>query len=44
MSETSPPRLFSIGRIAGWVIIALIFVSILYSVYIAIANWTHIMV
>jgi hypothetical protein len=44
MPETSPPQLFSIGRIVGWVIIALMLVSIVYSAWISLANWSHIMV
>lgn len=39
-----PPPVFTIGRLALWLVLALMLVSIGYSAWIAIANWAFITV
>jgi hypothetical protein len=40
----SPTPVFTIGRLALWLVLALILVSIGYSAWIAVANWAFITV
>jgi hypothetical protein len=44
MPDDVRPPLFTIGRIASWVVVALMLGSIVYSVWIGLANWSAIMV
>lgn len=44
MPERSLAPTFGVGRIVSWVVIALMLASILYALWIGIANWHHIMV
>ncbi len=44
MAEPSAPPVFSYGRIAFWVVFALMAVSVLYTAWRAIANWSAITV
>ena len=40
----SPPPLFTIGRVAWWVVLALMLIAIIYSAWHVVANWTFITV
>ena len=44
MVDQSAPPVFTSGRIASWVVLALIGASILYSVWRVLANWSAITV
>jgi hypothetical protein len=40
----SPPPVFTVGRLTLWLVLALMLVSIGYSAWIAVANWSFITV
>lgn len=44
MSTHSPPPAYSFGRAVLWIVLALIGLSIAYSLWHVIANWKHIAV
>jgi hypothetical protein len=44
MANPSPPPVFTYGRIAFWVVLALMSASVLYTAWRAIANWSAITV
>ena len=44
MADPSAPPVFTYGRIAFWVVLALMSASVLYAAWRAIANWTAITV
>jgi hypothetical protein len=44
MADQSAPPVFTYGRIAFWVILALMATSVLYAVWRVIANWSAITV
>jgi len=44
MIDPSAPPVFTSGRIASWVVLALIAASIIYSVWRVLANWAAITV
>lgn len=44
MTDPSAPPVFTYGRIAFWVVLALIAASVLYAVWRVIANWSAITV
>lgn len=44
MADPSAPPGFTYGRIAFWVVLALMCASVLYTAWIAIANWSAITV
>jgi hypothetical protein len=44
VESDSPSPVFTIGRVALWVVLALMLVSIIYSAWQVVANWTFITV
>lgn len=44
LEPDSPPPVFTIGRLALWLVLALMFLSIVYAAWLAVANWTAITV
>ncbi len=44
VAPDSPPPVFTVGRLALWLVLALMLVSIGYTAWIAVANWTFITV
>ena len=44
MTIETPPTVFRYGRIALWLVLALMLLSILYGAWHAVANWTSITV
>lgn len=44
MPDLNPLPSFSFGRLASWLVLALMGASVLYSVWIAIQNWSFITV
>jgi hypothetical protein len=44
MRDSGTPAVFGIGRIINWIVLALMGISILYSMYIVLVNWKAITV
>ena len=44
VESDSPSPVFTVGRVALWVVLALMLVSIIYSAWVVVANWTFITV
>lgn len=44
MTVESPPAVFRYGRLTAWLVLALMLLSILYSAWHVVANWSHITV
>ena len=44
VDSDSPPRVFTFGRLALWLVLALMVVSVAYAAWHIVANWTFITV